>query len=74
MPGHDDEAVLRAWSGDVVASYVKRSTPEATGVRRALIMPRWAVTVFVRKSREIGFSGALRLARDVAVSRLRAAR
>ena len=69
-----DELALDAWSKDVISRFVKHSGPPGGRVRRMIVFPRWGASIFVRKSREIGFSNTVRLSIAVVSARLGARR
>jgi hypothetical protein len=70
----DDEQAVASWAQLVVAEHDRRAAPPGGRIRRAIALPRWGATIFIRKVREIGFRSALRLAFDVATARWKARR
>lgn len=68
----DDARTLDQWSAEVVRQYVAQSRPAGGTLARAVAYPRWGATVFYRKTQEIGFAGATRLALSAVAARVRA--
>lgn len=69
-----DARALNDWSEDIVRLYASGSRPAGGTLSRVIAYPRWGATVFYRKSQEIGFAGASRLAFDAVTARLKARR
>jgi hypothetical protein len=70
----DDARAVAEWSAEVIRLHASRSRPAGGAAARLVAYPRWGATIFYRKTQEIGFAGAARLATDVVAARLRARR
>ena len=70
----DDERALEVWAQSVVVAHKGRALPSGGPLLRVVALPRWGLTIFARKAREIGFRNALRMSVEVASARLRGSR